>query len=410
MTHNLKRQDELLEYWQAAIQAVSGRACVTQHFSHHPCDHTNTFVIAVGKAASTMTLGAIDCLGDNLQQAVVFTKYDHTEPALLKHSNVKVLESGHPIPDANSLKSGQAMLDFVKQIPSDAKLLLLISGGASALVEILPEGFSLANLQALNQELLASGKPIDEINLLRKAISTIKGGKFAAMLNGIPTLALMISDVPGDDPSVIGSGLVSPWTGGHLIEQLKLNHPSLAHILHDGPEQHFSGFTSIENHIIANNTKACEAVIRLARSRGHTVFYQGQTLKKEIHQTAKQITHQLIEGPPGVYIWGGESTVVLPKEHGKGGRNQALALLLAQQLTERNDIQILAAGSDGTDGPTDAAGGMVSGNTINTGKKLGLVADNFIHNAYPYLKATNTLFTSGPTGTNVMDFVFAFKT
>ncbi len=408
--HNHKPQDELLEYWQTAIQAVNGQACVTQYLSHHPIDHTNTFVIAVGKAASAMTLGAIDCLGDTLKQAVVFTKYDHIEPALLKHSNIKVFESGHPIPDANSLKSGHAMLDFVKKIPNDAQLLLLISGGASALVEVLPEGFSLENLQALNQELLASGKSINEINLLRKAISTIKGGKFAAMLNGIPTLALMISDVPEDDPSVIGSGLVSPWKDGHLIENLKQLHPSLAHIFHDGPQQSFSGFSSIKSHIIASNTMACEAVSYLARTKGHTVFYQGQTLKKEIHQTANKIIRQLFEGPPGLYIWGGESTVILPKEHGKGGRNQALALLLALQLTERNDIQILVAGSDGTDGPTDAAGGMVNGSTINTGNKLGLVADDFIHNAYPYLKATNTLFTSGPTGTNVMDFVFAIKT
>ncbi len=409
MTHNHNPQDELMAYWQAAIQAVNGQSCVTQYFSHQPYHHTNTYIIALGKAASAMTLGAINSLGDNVKQAIVFTKYNHSEPALLNHPNVHVLESGHPIPDANSLKSGKAMLDFVKQIPTDAKLLLLISGGASALVEVLPEGFSLASLQALNQELLASGKSINEINLLRKAISTIKGGKFAQMLNGLPTLALMISDVPGDDPSVIGSGLVSPWKNSHRIEALKQDHPELAHIIHAGPKQEFSGFSAIKSHILASNAMACKAVSRLASSKGHKVFYQGQTLHKEIHQTAHEIAQQLILGPPGVYIWGGESTAILPKDHGKGGRNQALALLLAQHVTGRHDIQLLAAGSDGTDGPTDAAGGMVDGRTISNGDKLGWVANDFIHNAYPYLKATGSLFKSGPTGTNVMDFVFAIK-
>ncbi len=372
-----KRSELLNAMWQTAIAAVNGRTVVNNYLSNLNSNYE--YVIAIGKAASDMSLGVFDLVEERINQALVITKYGHANSKLSENNKTQVIESGHPIPDHNSLVAGKTLLEFIEKIPPGEKLLLLISGGASALVEVLPKEYSLEKWQSLNQQIIASGKDIAEINSIRKSISMIKGGKLNHFIGAIPTLVLLISDVPEDKLNVIGSGLVSPTS-------------------------------NIQMQIIANNKTACKAAVELAKEHGYPVMWQQKILEGDINAVASDLSQQILTGPEGVYVWGGETTVRLPQNPGKGGRNQALALLLVEKVAG-NNITILAAGTDGTDGPTDAAGGLIDGGTLSKGQSLELDISKYQNeaNAYPYLDATDSLFKVGPTGTNVMDVIFAVK-
>ena len=195
----------LEQIWWAGVDRVKGYECVLEVLAQQP-DFRPTHVAAVGKAASSMMRAALDQCGKDLP-ALMVTKYDHSDKGLEQYSNLTVIESAHPVPDENSLKGGEALLDFVSKAPGDAVLLLLVSGGASALAESLPQDMSLADLQALNQQMLADGLDIHAINSRRKEISHIKAGKLLARFRGQSARVFAISDVEGDSIEVIGSGI-----------------------------------------------------------------------------------------------------------------------------------------------------------------------------------------------------------
>ncbi|MEO8243430.1 MAG: DUF4147 domain-containing protein, partial [bacterium] len=288
-----------------------------------------------------------------------------------------VLESAHPVPDASSLGSGARLFAEVAAMPQGSHLLLLVSGGASALVEAPRPGITLEDIIRLNQDLLASGKDIATMNAERTGFSLIKGGGLLGRFRGARITVLAISDTHGDRIDTIGSGigLCLPRAGLHC-----------------------------ETRIVGSNTVARTAAQTKAEALGLTVRHNTETLYDDVVEAARIMAQDLDAGP-GLYIWGGEPTVILPPNPGRGGRNQALALGLAEGIRGQSDLSILVAGTDGSDGPTTAAGGLVDGTTWADGARLALARAD----SGSFLDQHAALFTSGPTGTNVMDLALALR-
>ena len=372
MLENEERKQAIIQVWQAAVAAVSGRQAVL-----NAIDADSAFapdlVIAVGKAASGMCQGALECFPHC--DALVVTKYDHTDPELLASEQVQVIESAHPIPDQCSLDAGRALLDRMRAMPVDSRVLLLVSGGASALAEALPEDMTLADLQAVTDEMIAGGKTIAQINDRRKQASLIKDGKLVEAFNGTEIRVYAISDVEGDSISTIGSGI---------------------------GDCHRAKVTA-RSAVIASNKIAREHAVRRATELGLAVRQNEETLYGDVFDLVPAIGNRLRDAEPGVYIWGGEPTVILPQNPGRGGRNQSLALAVSEQLAGNNNISLLVAGTDGTDGPTIAAGGLVDGETWGDDARLALQTAD----AGTYLEQHDSLFVTGPTNTNVMDLAIA---
>lgn len=372
MVGNERRKQAVIEIWQAAIDAVYGRQAVLNALDEDSAFEPD-LVIAVGKAASGMCQGALECFPRC--DALVVTKYDHTDPVLRANERVQVIESAHPIPDQNSLDAGKALLDRIRTMPADSRVLLLVSGGASALAEALPEDMTLADLQAVTDEMIAGGKTIAQINGWRKQASSIKDGKLVQAFSGAEIRVYAISDVEGDSISTIGSGI---------------------------GDCHRAKVTA-RSTVIASNQIAREHAVHKATELGLTVRQNEETLYGDVFELAIAIGNGLRDAEPGVYIWGGEPTVILPQNPGRGGRNQSLALAVSEQLAGKNNISLLVAGTDGTDGPTIAAGGLVDGNTWSDAARLALQNAD----AGSYLEQHDSLFVTGPTNTNVMDLAIA---
>jgi glycerate 2-kinase len=375
------RRRILLDLFQAGLDRVSGRRCVAHALkpSAEP-----VWVASVGKAASAMALGAYDALGTSIERTLVITKDGHVEPQVYSLPDVEVHESAHPVPDERSLLAGQSLLRWLDELPRSVQPLFLISGGASSLVEVLEEGVTFAQLGQLNAEGLASGISIGELNARRARLSRIKGGRLAALLGDRPARALFISDVPGDDPAVIGSGLMGPSGGAQ-----------------DG----------VERTIVASLDFAVEGVCTVAERMGFSVRRPVSRFDDDAARLAVRFTHELHLNSAQVCVWGGESTVLLPERPGRGGRNQHLALAAARLLAGQQQMVLLAAGTDGTDGVTDDAGGLVDGETCARLALAEIDVDDCMRRADSgtALAASGDLVHTGPTGTNVGDLVIGLK-
>ncbi|MBW4050879.1 MAG: DUF4147 domain-containing protein [Proteobacteria bacterium] len=369
---------------QAGLEAVDGRGCVREALAARPPHPAPVWAAAVGKAAASMALGAADALGSSLERVLVITPSAHLTPELLSRPGVEIRESAHPVPDERSLAAGRRLLDWVEDLPAAVAPLFLISGGASSLVEVLEPAVCLEELEQLSAGWLAEGIAIGEFNARRARMSRIKGGRLAAHLRGRAARALFISDVPGDDPAVIGSGLLGPAAGG-------ADH--------------------IERQVVASVDRAIEGVAQAASQRGLTVACVHERFEGDATRLAARFTHELLVGNTQVRVWGGESTVRLPPHPGRGGRNQHLALAAARFLPEYPELVLLAAGTDGTDGPTEAAGGLVDADTCARLALAGLDADDCLARADSgtALAAAGALVRTGPTGTNVADVVIGLK-
>ncbi|MDH3634655.1 MAG: DUF4147 domain-containing protein [Gammaproteobacteria bacterium] len=372
MTEKGTRRQAIIEIWQAAIDAVSGRQAVLNALDADPAFKPD-LIMAVGKAASGMCVGALERFPGC--DALVVTKYDHADQSLRERASVEVIESGHPIPDQNSLLAGRTLLSRMRSMPAGSRVLLLVSGGASALAEALPEDMTLADLQAVTDDMIAGGKTIAEINSRRKQASLIKDGKLVEAFGGAELRVYAISDVEGDSISTVGSGI------GDCYRATADAHSS----------------------IIASNRIAREQAASKAHELGFSVCLNEESLYGDVFDLALVIGERLRLANPGIYIWGGEPTVVLPDNPGRGGRNQSLALAASEWFSGRDNVLLLVAGTDGTDGPTTAAGGLVDGKTWHED------ALQFLQNADAgrYLEQHDSLFETGPTNTNVMDLVIA---
>lgn len=379
----------LEKIWWAGVERVGGHQAVSsalQQISDLQVDG----IIAVGKAATPMLEAALSKVGFETQSLLI-TKYDHmvchhpfNQKSLDDYQNdgtLQIIECAHPVPDQNSLQAGEKLVEFVSAMAEESHLLVLISGGASALAEKLPDNMTLPEFQNLTQQLLADGWDIGRINAKRKEISQIKGGKLLTNFKGGKITVLAISDVEGDSIQTIGSGLGQVDKVHQEVETLVA--------------------------LVATNAIARQACVARAKLLGFEAFDAGELLYGDVNKVCETIMDKLDDLPPGIHIFGGEPTVILPPNPGKGGRNQHLALLLSQALAGREDIEFLVAGSDGTDGPTDAAGGFGNGESfalLPEGPEAIEQADG-----YNFLKNTDNLFVTGPTGTNVMDLLVLLK-
>jgi glycerate 2-kinase len=370
-----KREQALITIWNAAVAAVSGQAAVEKAIANDS-DFRPDLVIAVGKAAVGMCRGALDSL-EGLHEAIVVTKYEHADDEIRSREGVTLIESGHPIPDQHSLDAGAALLNRVQSMPAGSRLLLLVSGGASALAEALPTGMTLEDLQMIADEMISTGKTIGEINNRRKQTSLIKDGKLLEQFNGAEIRVYAISDVEGDSISTIGSGIGDC----HRV------------------------VVKATSSIIASNQIARGRAVETAQTLGLEVQQNQETLYDDVFKLAPQIGAKLRDAKPGVYIWGGEPTIMLPDKPGQGGRNQSLALAISEHLLGIDNITLLVAGTDGTDGPTSAAGGLVDGNTFARADAARVALKKA--DAGRYLEQQDSLFVTGPTNTNVMDLAIA---
>lgn len=366
----MSNRADAVEIWQAAVDAVGGKAATRAGLEDV---ETPDKILAVGKAAGAMAIAALEQFGDI--PTVVVTKDGHGD-GLPRH--VTLIEAAHPVPDARSVAGGAALREAVSSMPIGSRLLLLVSGGASALAEDPVEGKTLDDLKELNTRLLAEGLDITAMNKERRKYSRIKGGGLLAAFKGHCVTVLAISDVPGDDLAVIGSGIGAAPQNPEFTFRAK---------------------------IVASNAIARHAAERAAHSKGFTVEVNAETLHADLETLASRIGTQLRNMPPGVLVLGGEPTVVLPPNPGRGGRNQALALALAREIQGIRELVVVVGGTDGTDGPTDAAGGIVDGATWDDDAEIALKnADSG-----RFLEKKDALLKTGPTGTNVMDVLVAIK-
>ena len=370
----------------AGVDAVGGRQATRRALAALDAG-PRVHVAAIGKAAAAMALGAREALGETLCRALVATKRGHLDAALDGDPRFTCLEAAHPVPDAGSLAAGEALIGFVRTVPDADHLVVLLSGGASALVERLADGVTLDDLRRRTDELLAGGAPIGEINRARRELSRIKGGRLLAELGACRVTQLLISDVPGDRPADIGSGPLVP----------------------PAPEAR----ERIDTRIIASSAIAQSAVVDAARARGLVVVQPTGSLDGDVEATAERLASRLLapHAAAGVYLWGGEPTVTLPPSPGRGGRNQHLAARLATRIAGRDELSVLVSATDGSDGPTTDAGGLVDGTTLARGTALGLDAEAALEaaDAGSWLEGVGALVTTGPTGTNVMDLAIAIR-
>lgn len=406
-----KRQ-QLLAVYQAALEAVQGRRLVAAQLQRDPIERPCR-VVAIGKAASSMLQGALEALGERAEAALLITKHGHLGP-VIGDRRVQYLEAGHPLPDQHSLQAGQALLDFIAASPETTPLLFLLSGGSSSLVEVLPAGLGLPDLVAVNDWLLASGWDIHAMNRVRKALSCIKGGRLARYLAGRPARLLALSDVPGDILSAIGSGPLAA-DPQPLDAALRAHLPDWVQGLLDrapaAPTVEAACFQAVEAHILAGNRDAREAAAAKGQALGWPVHIYAEPLQGDALEAGRELARCLLEGPAGLHVWGGETTVRLPAEPGRGGRCQSLALAAALELQGRTDCLLLAAGSDGSDGPGDDAGALVDGGSVARGLEEGLDPERCLAGADAgrFLEASGDLINTGPTGSNVMDLVLGYK-
>jgi len=378
-------------------------------------EHTFTgriHLIAIGKAAWTMAKAASDYLGERLVCGIVVTKYDHSNGAL---PQIDIYEAGHPVSDENTIAATQKCIDLTSNLTTGDELLFLVSGGGSALFEKPLDGISLADIQNISSQLLASGADIIEMNMIRKRLSAVKGGRFAMLAAQSQIFSIILSDVLGDRLDTIASGPVVPdkSTVDDALRvlnkyDLKLADLQREYLLAETEKD----ITNVKTVIIGSVRTLCEAAKKSAILQGYTPIVLTTTMNceaKEAGRLLSSIAADVCNGNsdikrPCAIIIGGETVVIL-KGQGKGGRNQELALSAAGGIAGLDNVVIFSLGSDGTDGPTDAAGGIVDGSSASKLKAAGFNIDNILadNDSYHGLQAVNGLIVTGPTGTNVND-------
>lgn len=382
-------------------------------------------VLSCGKAGAVMANALEAALPDRIEQGLVITKYGHA--AGYPCRRCRVSEAGHPLPDPAGAAATATALEMVDAAGTDTLLVVLLSGGGSALLVAPAPGLTLEDKQRTTDLLLRSGAEIGELNTVRKHLSAVKGGQLARRAWPATVMTLILSDVIGDPLDVIASGPTAADPSSYadalaVLERRKLADivPSavLAHLRlgatgerPDTPKPGDPVLARVVNRILGNNRFALEAAAAAARSRDLTVTLLTDTLRGEARQAARWLAEQAraarAAAPPGrrlCLLAGGETTVTVTGS-GKGGRNQELALAFALEVAGENGLALLSAGTDGNDGPTDAAGAFADGRTVATATAAGLSAREYLaaNDAYHFFDRCGGLLRTGPTGTNVMD-------
>ena len=391
---------------QETLAEILPDAAVEKALRGHTFGAGRVVLIAVGKAAWQMAHAAADVLGERIDTGLVITKYGHVMGEIPR---IRCVEAGHPVPDENSLAATVEALALTENLTAEDTVLFLLSGGGSALFEqpLIPP----AELTALTEHLLASGASIVEMNTIRKRMSAVKGGRFGAHCAPAHVFSIVLSDILGDPLDMIASGPAHPDTStaedAHaVVQKYGLHLSKEAAALLDAPLP--TALPNVETHITGSVRELCAAAARAAERRGYTPVLLTDQLDTEA-RTAGQFlaciarTHAG-DGTSYAYIAGGETIVQLVGK-GRGGRNQELALAAADGIAGHDNIAVFSIGSDGTDGPTDAAGGYVDGDTAAALARTGMDAATALaeNDSYTALNAVDGLIITGPTGTNVND-------
>lgn len=396
--------------------------------------YRQVLVVGAGKAGAPMAAAVHELLGDRIAWGWVNVKRGYVlrgQESANRIGPIVLHEAGHPIPDAEGMRGAQTILEHMRGLNEDALVICLISGGGSALLPLPAEGITLQEKQQVTDALLASGAAINDFNTVRKHISAIKGGQLAAAAYPATVISLILSDVIGNPLDVIASGPTAPdpttWeTAWHVVNRFGLMekipasvHRRLEHgrigDLPDTPKPGSPVFHKVQNLIVGDNRQSALAALEYARQAGInalllTTFAEGEA--REVGKLAAGIAKAVAQHGeplprPACVILGGETTVTL-RGAGKGGRNQELALSAAVALDGWEEVAVLSLATDGTDGPTDAAGALALGDTLSRARRLGLDAQEYLANndAYHFFQALGDLIVLGPTNTNVNDLIF----
>jgi hydroxypyruvate reductase len=442
LTPNRARREPILHILEAALDAVDpyqatramlqreDDALVVEGRRYDLNQYRRVRVVGAGKAGAPMTQAVESILGERIHEGLVVVKTGHSAPT----QHVEIVEASHPRPDAAGVAAGERILKLAQEANEDDLVIALLSGGGSALLVSPAPGLTLADMQQMTDALLASGATIHEVNTLRKHCETLKGGQLARAVAPATLITLALSDVVGSPLDVIASGPTVPdattWEDAWTIVRRfnledKLPSPILERLqagrsgeIADTPKRGDPAFAKSQTLVVADNRVAALAAAERAQSLGYQTMVLTTYLEGEAAQIAKVAValgreaqaHAAPLAPPACFILGGETVVSLGNSPGKGGRNQELALAAAIALAGNPEITVVSLATDGTDGPTDSAGGIADGGTLARGRDLGLDAEEFLrkHNAYPFLEATHDMLVTGPTQTNVNDLIFVF--
>jgi hydroxypyruvate reductase len=411
----------LTSLFEAAVEAADPISALRPHVPAKP--KGRTVVIGAGKGAAQLAQ-AFETLWEEADRGplsgVVVTRYGYAKPC----KNIRVLEAAHPVPDAAGLRATEALFEAVEGLGPDDLVVALICGGGSSLLPCPPNGLSLADEQALNQALLASGAPISVMNAIRKHVSRVKGGRLAVAAFPARVVSLVVSDVPGDDPAQVASGPTVPDDVSQkealaLIESHAIDLPAhiLRHIASDrarAPAPEALEFKKNTVTVIASADLSLKAAARASEEAGFPAVILSDAIEGEAREVAKvhaAMARDVVQRArpfkaPVVLLSGGETTVTLRSSGGKGGRNSEFLLSFAKEIDGISGISALAADTDGIDGSEDNAGAFADGSSLTRMRAAGRdpAADLAANNAYCAFEAVADLYVPGPTGTNVNDF------
>ena len=405
MVESLRKDADVII--KKAIESSLPDSAVKKALEKFPAVKGKIVLISVGKAGWQMASAAYNELGDKIDSGVVVTKYGHDKGPI---GNIKIVEAGHPVPDENSYRGTEEAINAVKDLTEDDMVLFLVSGGGSALFEkpLIPS----QDMEKLTSELLASGASITEMNTIRKRMSSVKGGKFALICKPARVFSIVLSDIIGDPLDMIASGPAYPDKSTSeeamaIAEKYNLTlTPEMKELL---SKETPKSLDNVETYVTGSVKELCKSAYESAEKLGYKPFILTSSLSciareagvfmANIAETYSQSKESL------AFICGGETVVKLTGK-GKGGRNQEFALASAPILSKIENAAVFSVGSDGTDGPTDAAGGYVDTDTLKTLEEKGIDVGKVLmdNDAYNALKASDGLIITGPTGTNVNDF------
>ncbi|ANL34001.1 glycerate kinase type-2 family protein [Rhizobium phaseoli] len=416
MTITAAPRDFLKSLFDAAVRAADPLTGIKARLPEKP--KGRTVVIGAGKGAAQMAQ-ALESVWDGPLEGLVVTRYGYG----CDTRHTEIIEAAHPVPDAAGLAAARRLMETVNQLTEDDLVIALVCGGGSALLPAPPKGLTLEDEIALNEMLLASGAPISAMNVVRKHLSTIKGGRLAAATKA-RVVSLIVSDIPGDNPAHVASGPTVPDSSTRhealeIIRQygLQLPQAALDHLNSpkaDAPRPDDPVFSRHEHHIIASAGVSLEAAAAQAKEQGIEAAILSDAIEGESRDVA--LVHAAIArevlgrdrpfSKPVVILSGGETTVTLRGKGGKGGRNGEFALAMALAIDGQQDIHVLAADTDGIDGSEDNAGAFADGGTVKRLRTAGLDARRLLdgNDSYSGFAAVGDLFETGPTGTNVNDF------
>jgi hydroxypyruvate reductase len=429
------RKDAHDIFW-AGVRAVEPASAVKQYCrregnqlivhdkTYDLTEFERIYLIGAGKAGGPMAQAVEEILGDRVTGGLINVKYGHTAEL----SRVKLTEAGHPVPDEAGLQGSDAILELGSKVGERDMVFCLISGGGSALLPLPAEGISLKEKQETTKALLACGATIHEVNAIRKHISRVKGGGLARAVYPGTLISLMLSDVVGDDLDVIASGptvadkstfeecmkIIEKYDIGESVPKAVLVHlqQGVEGTIPETPKPADPVFARTQSVIVGNNLACIEAAEETARGLGYSTLVlstmiEGET--KEVALVHVGIAKEVLKSghpisPPACLLSGGETTVTI-SGRGLGGRNQEFVLAAAIGLNGQEGIVVVSAGTDGTDGPTDAAGAVADSHTVQRAEALGLSPTDSLSNndAYHFFEKLGDLVKTGPTNTNVMD-------